>query len=69
MRLDDLLQVNSLKDFSKASRSVLAILKQRTGLDAWMITRVSGPDQIVLNLIDDAFGVCRGDVLLSLIHI
>lgn len=63
MRLDDMLEVNSLRDFSKASRSVLAILKQRTGLDTWMTTRVSGPDQIVLNLIDDAFGVCRGDVL------
>ncbi|MDF1762034.1 MAG: sensor domain-containing diguanylate cyclase [Oleibacter sp.] len=56
-------EFQSLNDFDDASRAVLLYLKEKTGMGLWMTTRVIGDEQIVLNYIDDVYGVEKGTSL------
>lgn len=53
--------VNS-PDFREASIRALAFLRDMTGMDLWMVTRVDGEDWIVLESEDHGYGIKRGDL-------
>ena len=56
---------SALNDFQSASRSVLAFLRKRFGLDLWMVTRTEGDDWIVLHTSQpsvDGYKVKAGDM-------
>lgn len=46
--------------FEHTGRSILRLLQQRLGFDLWMITRVEGDLQIVLQVEDHGFGLQPG---------
>ena len=53
----------SLHTFESAGRAVLALLRKRLGFGLWLLTRVEGPDWIVLQAEDHGYGLGPGDVL------
>lgn len=53
---------NSFGCFSEASHAVLDHLHESLGFDLWMVTRTEGKDWIVLEAVDNGYGVARGDV-------
>lgn len=55
--------LSNASDFRACARSALAYLRQRMGLELWMLTRVEGNDWIVLEVLDDGFAINTGQVL------
>lgn len=51
-------------DFSAASRAALALLQERLGMGLWMVTRVTGNEQIVLGAVRSSseYPIQEGDV-------
>ncbi|MGK7294576.1 MAG: GGDEF domain-containing protein [Candidatus Wenzhouxiangella sp. M2_3B_020] len=51
------------ESFGVAARRTLSHLRERHGLDAWMITRLRDDDLVIVEIDDRAFGLARGDVV------
>ena len=47
--------------FREAAQACLAMLRERTGVDAWFFSRGDGKDWLVLAASDDCYGVRSGD--------
>lgn len=54
--------LTKFSDFDSAAEAVLSFLHGRFGFDLWMVTRTEGEDWIVLDSLDQGYGVRRGDV-------
>ncbi len=59
---DGLSHLLAYKDFSTAGSALLHYLQKRLGFRLWMITRTEGNDWIVLDAVDDGYGIRPGDV-------
>lgn len=51
-----------LDDFATAVRAALVALKARHGMALWMFTRIVDDDLVVLDVVDDHYGVNSGQV-------
>lgn len=49
-------------DFAGTAKALLTHLQGRLGFSLWMITRIEGDHQVVLQVLDDGYGVRPGDV-------
>jgi diguanylate cyclase (GGDEF)-like protein len=59
---DGLSHLVAYKDFATAGSALLRHLHQRLGFRLWMITRTEGNDWIVLDAVDEGYGIRPGDV-------
>jgi diguanylate cyclase len=50
-------------DFAGASKEVLTFLRQRIGMDLWMVTRADDAESVVLQSEDHGYGIRPGDTL------
>ena len=51
------------ESFGAAAARVLSYLQQRYEPDTWMINRLRDDDLVIVEIVDPAFGLARGDVL------
>ena len=54
--------LQAFPNFSEAASAVLRFLHERTGFDLWMVARTEGDDWIVLDALDQGYGVAVGHV-------
>lgn len=59
---DGLSHLLAYGDFTTAGSAILGYLQKRLGFRLWMITRTEGKDWIVLDAVDEGYGVRPGDV-------
>jgi diguanylate cyclase len=59
--MKDLQQPQQYEDFGSAAEVALGLLREKVGLEFWMIGRIEGDEFIVLNCVGDAFGIQNGD--------
>jgi diguanylate cyclase len=50
-------------DFAGASKEVLTFLRQRIGMDLWMVTRADNAESVVLQSEDHGYGIRAGDTM------
>ena len=58
----ELAPVHPFADFREASAAGLHLLQDRIGMGLWLVTRTAGEDWIVLEAVDQGYGVKAGDV-------
>ena len=54
--------IRPFPSFEIAAEATLRFLHSRLGLDLWMVTRTDNKDWIVLNALDQGYGVQKGSV-------
>ncbi len=57
-------QPQQYEDFGSAAEVALGLLREKVGLQFWMITRLAGDELIVLSCVGDNFAVKNGDSML-----
>lgn len=62
--MSDEQQPQQYEDFGSAAEVALGLLREKVGLQFWMITRLGGDEQIVLNCVGNNFGIKNGDSML-----
>ncbi|HXW51120.1 MAG TPA: sensor domain-containing diguanylate cyclase [Candidatus Acidoferrales bacterium] len=62
--MKDLQPSQQYEDFGSAAEVALGLLREKVGLQFWMITRLAGDELIVLNCVGNSFGVKNGDSML-----
>src|SRR5579863_7231295 len=62
--MNDLQQTQQYEDFGSAAEVALGLLREKVGMQFWMITRLAGDELIVLNCVGDNFSVTNGDSML-----
>lgn len=59
---DGISHLLAYKDFATAGSALLRFLHKRLGFRLWMLTRTEGNDWIVLDVVDEGYGIRPGDV-------
>jgi diguanylate cyclase len=62
--MKDLESAQQYEDFGSAAEVALGLLREKVGLQFWMITRLAGDELIVLNCVGSGFDIKNGDSML-----